>query len=112
MMNRDDARNALMTRRAALLRLAAVHRANEDELLAMREPDWEDAAAELRDARVLDRLAAGERRELAEIEAALHRMARGTWGTCETCGRHIPVARMRARPESTHCLRCAETTVR
>ena len=111
-MNRDDVRNTLMSRRAALLRLAAVHRANEDELLAMREPDWEDAAADLRDARILDRLAAGERRELGEIEAALRRMARGTWGTCEDCGRRIPTSRLRARPEATRCLRCAETTIR
>jgi len=109
-MHLDEVRRKLVNRREALLRLATRQRADGDELLALREPDWEDAAAELRDARVLDRLATEEQRELAEIDAALGRIASGGWGTCIDCGKRITAARLRVRPESTRCRPCAERT--
>lgn len=45
---------------------------------------------------------------LAEVEAALHRMDRGTYGVCESCGEDIPEARLRALPWARYCLKCAE----
>jgi RNA polymerase-binding protein DksA len=104
----DMARRTLLARRGTLLRLSTSHRTDESELLAEREPDWEDLAAEVRDARVLGRLADGERRELQKIDAALDRIRDGRWGICESCGRLIPEARLRARPESSRCLPCTE----
>jgi DnaK suppressor protein len=104
----DEARRALLARRETLLRLSTSHRTDENELLAEREPDWEDLAAEVRDARVLGRLADGERRELHKIDSALARMRDGRWGICEECGRLIPDARLHARPESSRCLPCTE----
>ncbi len=35
---------------------------------------------------------------LAEVEHALAKMARGTYGLCEACGQPIPAARLRALP--------------
>jgi len=104
----EEARQALMGRRQRILRLAAVQAADEELLLSEREPDWADTAAEVRDAAVLDRLVAGERRELAEIDAALGRLQAGAWGVCRACGRPIGRARLRARPEAMVCLACAE----
>lgn len=40
------------------------------------------------------------------IDRALARLADGTYGTCEVCGRDIPAARLRAAPESTVCVHC------
>lgn len=45
---------------------------------------------------------------LAEVEAALNRMDRGTYGVCESCGESIPDARLRALPWARYCLKCAE----
>jgi DnaK suppressor protein len=45
---------------------------------------------------------------LAEVEAALHRMDRGTYGVCESCGEEIPEVRLRALPWARYCLKCAE----
>jgi DnaK suppressor protein len=104
----DQARRALLGRRDALARLSAIHQGDENELLAEREPDWEDLAAEVRDARVLGRLADDERRELAEIDLALARIRDGRWGICDTCGRLIPEERLRARPEAALCVPCVE----
>jgi DnaK suppressor protein len=40
--------------------------------------------------------------ELAEVEHALAKFSQGTYGVCETCGRPIPVARLRALPEARY----------
>jgi Prokaryotic dksA/traR C4-type zinc finger len=42
--------------------------------------------------------------ELAEIEAALDRVALGTYGRCEDCGAPISEARLHAVPWSRHCI--------
>lgn len=43
---------------------------------------------------------------LEHIDAALRRMAEGTYGTCTSCGTAIPLGRLRARPYSPTCVRC------
>jgi DnaK suppressor protein len=43
---------------------------------------------------------------LTEIEAALVRMAVGTYGFCEDCTRSIPMARLEATPHARYCARC------
>ena len=108
----EAARRELVRRRDEILRLTATHQAGEEVLLSEREPDWEDTAAEVRDAAVLERLVTGERRELTEIDAALGRLRAGTWGTCKSCGGSIAAARLRARPEAEVCLACAERAER
>lgn len=44
---------------------------------------------------------------LAEVEAALHRLEGGTYGSCERCGQPIARARLEARPAASACIRCA-----
>ncbi len=46
--------------------------------------------------------------ERAEIDAALERVAAGTYGVCVSCGLPIPVGRLAARPMATMCVACAE----
>lgn len=47
------------------------------------------------------------RRRLAEVDAALARVAAGTYGTCTVCGAAIPEARLDARPTTDRCIRHA-----
>jgi len=47
------------------------------------------------------------RHQLAEIDAALDRLAAGTYGACERCGRQIPADRLEARPVARLCVGCA-----
>ena len=47
--------------------------------------------------------------ELIQIEAALNRMDKGNFGTCEECDAEIPVKRLRVRPDAILCLYCQET---
>ncbi len=56
-----------------------------------------------RDAALLTRT----ERTLAELGGAQQRLAAGTYGVCERCGRDIPAGRLLARPEARFCVSCA-----
>jgi RNA polymerase-binding protein DksA len=50
----------------------------------------------------------GQAREhLTRIDAAMSRLADGTYGICERCGQPIAAARLAARPVATTCMDCA-----
>jgi DnaK suppressor protein len=52
-------------------------------------------------------LLAQARDHLAEVEAALDRLAGGDYGVCRSCGVPIGVDRLAARPSATLCIDCA-----
>ena len=64
-------------------------------------PDPNDRASLESDRNWSLRLRDRDRRLAAKIEAALERLEHGTFGTCESCGRPISAARLRARPVTT-----------
>lgn len=43
-----------------------------------------------------------------KLRDALERLEDGTFGTCEECGRDIPLKRLMARPVTTLCIECKE----
>ena len=47
-----------------------------------------------------------EHRLLEEVEAALRRMEKGTYGYCEANGERIAVARLKAIPYARYCINC------
>ena len=47
------------------------------------------------------------RRHLADLDRAEERLAEGSYGTCERCGRPIGAARLEARPAARTCIDCA-----
>jgi len=49
---------------------------------------------------------AADARELAEIRAALDRMAAGTYGRCTCCGGPIALPSLEARPQARGCVAC------
>ncbi len=46
--------------------------------------------------------------ELRDIEDALERIAEGSYGTCTTCGKDIPLPRLQAQPTARRCVACQE----
>jgi DnaK suppressor protein len=46
--------------------------------------------------------------ELREVEAALGRIAEGTYGDCVECGLPIAHARLAANPSASRCIACQE----
>lgn len=45
-------------------------------------------------------------RELQELNAAIERIADGSYGACSDCGDDIPVARLHAYPGAMRCVSC------
>ncbi|MGY1805780.1 TraR/DksA family transcriptional regulator [Blastococcus sp. SYSU D00669] len=54
------------------------------------------------------RRAAGLQRTVEEIDAALARIAAGTYGVCTGCGGTIPAERLEFRPHAATCVACAQ----
>lgn len=46
-------------------------------------------------------------RELADIDAALDRIAHGSYGRCLACGGPMGLQRLRAIPEARYCMACS-----
>lgn len=70
------------------------------------EADSEEQAKSIQNDEVIDRLETVERKELAQIEAALHRIDTGAYGICSACGQKISPKRLEALPSATICIEC------
>lgn len=110
-MTRSDALLRLTTRLIA--RRDSLRKVLADEVGRLREPtetiangDQVDAAVASAHDEICSRLAEIESRELAEIEAALRRIAEGRYGRCESCGGRIPAMRLGVLPCTTRCIAC------
>lgn len=57
-------------------------------------------------------MAIRESQELQDIEAALARIAEGSYGICTDCGGDIGRARLKAYPTAVRCLPCQEKNER
>jgi len=103
------------TLRAERVRLLETLRAHAEAERALGEAQggasgwWQEAtvASDLVAEETLAALDHGEQRRLADVEAALRRLTQGHYGVCETCGRPVPAARLRAIPWTRRCVGCA-----
>lgn len=75
------------------------------DCLRQRELARAEAATALPDAVAVER-AATLLRTIEEIDAALQRMADGSYGVCVHCGTDIPVERLEFRPSAIACVTC------
>jgi RNA polymerase-binding protein DksA len=93
-------RAAALEREFAALAEAASAAGTDDE----HDPEGATLAFERQHAAALLETA---REQVAAYDAALARLAAGTYGTCERCGQPIGAGRLEARPATTTCIRCA-----
>jgi RNA polymerase-binding transcription factor DksA len=84
-----------------LLRIAA-------ELDQPANKDFEERATEQEGTEVLEDLGAAGKLEIRMIEAALGRIADGSYGTCVQCGEPIGEARLDVLPHTPKCRACAQ----
>lgn len=109
---RDELSQRLASRRQALRAEVQRELANSDDprvtgfmnQLAATE-DWvlADILGDLDIATVTRDVA-----ELSEVEAALNRIADGSYGTCSDCGEPIGWPRLNAQPTADRCIACQE----
>lgn len=79
----------------------------EGELRSSHDPDFAERATEIEGDEVLEGLETSALQETAQIEAALARIAAGTYGVCEACGEPIDEKRLAALPYAARCIECA-----
>jgi len=44
--------------------------------------------------------------QLLDINLALEKIKKGTYGKCEKCGKQISIQRLKAYPEAKYCREC------
>ena len=103
-----EAKRRLLSRREALKKLSDETARDDRQLTEDQPADWTDRATVREETSLLRELGEVERRELAEIDAALERIARGEFGRCEECAGAIGRQRLRAIPEARLCINCRE----
>lgn len=106
---------ALLDQRADWERRLQAIQADRRRESAPLDRDFADQAIQRENDATLDALDVQGRRELQAIEAALERLAAGTYGACLRCDAEIPPARLQAQPSAETCIACAseqQTTAR
>ncbi len=68
--------------------------------------DDADKASQSIEKELLFELSDNERMTLDHIEAALRKIDKGTYGTCESCRKPIPNPRLEALPFARYCIGC------
>jgi len=77
------------------------------ELRKMLPADFEEQAIELENQEALEVIQRTETTEIHQIEAALKRISKGTYGTCAKCGEPIDPRRLKALPTAATCIPCS-----
>ncbi|WP_395140553.1 TraR/DksA family transcriptional regulator [Schlegelella aquatica] len=90
----------------AEVRAASLRDASEAEAVVREAHDRGDEASAEIQLGIGDAELVRDLHELREVEAALQRMARGTYGQCEDCGQEIGEARLAAHPAARRCAAC------
>ena len=78
----------------------------EKDLDTLKSGDSADRAIERENDEVLEEFGTNGLKELQAIDAALDRIAAGTFGTCAKCGEPISPARLAAVPHAALCEEC------
>lgn len=105
----SDAEKTLRDERANLVHQLSELGANEDGQLrddVSYGEGFADAAAATAERTEVIGLVDSVKAMLENVDAALERIAEGTYGTCAECGKKIGRARIQFRPESIYCVDC------
>jgi len=92
--------------------LAEVKRGPEALATNIQSPDAVEFAVKAAEQDLTARTADLRSRMLQEIDRALERVARGSYGVCESCGEEISQARLKAIPWARYCVHCQEVISR
>lgn len=106
----EDVRVILEEERASLRRhLAGAAETTPDDRVGREisfNPDRSDLADEYAERERVMALSAIEQDQLIQIEAALQRIAGGTYGICLACGEPIAPGRLEILPYASLCVGC------
>ncbi len=100
----DKFRDVLSQKRDDLL--AIVQRKKEEEIQDVGVGDEADVATHSVEKEMLFELTDSEKQTLDMVEAALLKLERGVYGTCESCRKPILRMRLQLMPWARYCVSC------
>lgn len=103
---KEEIRRKLEERRQKALQVEEDYKT---EAKPERRKDIPDLANEEAKFSVASKLAGFEQLQIKEIEDAIFRLDKGTYGLCETCEEAISPKRLRAMPEARYCITCSRS---
>jgi len=106
----EAAKTKLLRRRQELVDLIQHGNAGIDQIRAEREIEFGDEAQSQEEQARIALIGEAENGEVARIDAALVRIAAGTYGRCARCGELIEPRRLEVNPYAVQCTDCAEAS--
>ena len=104
-MTYDKIRQQLEARLAELqVRLTNIKK----DVTQAHSGDSAEQAQERENDEVVDAIGNETAQSIKIVQAALGRIADGSYGSCKECGEDIGQARLEAMPEATRCVGCAQ----
>ncbi|RXK02878.1 RNA polymerase-binding protein DksA [Halarcobacter bivalviorum] len=104
----EELKNILLERKELITRNIQGSRDSIDSLKNSECNDEYDYAEVSSDSFKEGIIANQQIKELNEIEEALKRIDKGTYGICEMCDESIAIGRLRAKPFAKYCTPCRE----
>lgn len=94
---------------AEIASLTEAHPQPVDPIEASEGPqEFEEIAVDFLEMQQEQSILVNEQALLSEVEHALERINKGTYGRCENCGQPIPEKRLEALPWAARCVKCEE----
>jgi DnaK suppressor protein len=113
-MNKKDLsllKKLLIARKAEFLK--KINRAHKDiDKTAEDIGDEIDIAVQNAEKEISFELAANDRIAMEEINDAIGKIEKDSYGTCECCGKDIAIERLKAIPWGRYCIECQEEAER
>lgn len=103
-------RKMLEAKRAEIEHL--MHKNQEMEPVSQEVGDEADQAGQSLEKELIFEVSDNERLALDQIEGALRKMDKGTYGLCESCQKPIPRIRLKAVPFARYCINCQASAER
>jgi len=100
--------NVLLDRRVQIEKNLTGTTLELDDMMGLELNDEGDHAATSAKSMVDSAILVQQRKELNEIELALDKIRRGTYGICEMCEDPIATARLEVKPFARYCITCRE----
>ena len=103
----EAARKRLLHRREELVGVIRGGDAGIAEIRREREIEFGDESQSEQEQARIERVDEAENAELVRVDAALARVAEGSYGRCADCGEPIEPRRLEASPYALRCVACA-----